>query len=552
MGKIALIPAAGRGSRMLSLTDSNPKAMLPLKNKPIIGHQLDFMIDNNFDKVIIVVGYKKEKLIKYVSDNYASKISIVFVEQAKLDGLADAVLTGINSLSTEEKILDKLLVSLGDIVPFFNYGEIDLKADGRSFVLYNEVEDYSRWCLVDIDCEQNVKEFIDKPSSKPDLEIFRNLVGIYQFDDILTIQNCLEDVIDEGIRINGEFQLSQALEKYSKFIKIKAIHSDDKYYDLGEIDDLNKTRENIARHFNNVSLVDGIIVKTSETNFSKLINEVRWYEKVPKKLSKYVPNFLGVDIENKNYKLEYIKSTPLQELFLYNLPNENEWKKILSSIFDYISKTYIIADESFNLNGANYKMLIEKTDSRIVDVAELFYERYYTINGKIYKNPLFHLEQIYGYVYDMFLSEDRNTVNMCYLHGDLFFGNMMYDIEKEELKILDPRGDYGGSINKGDIRYDVAKLNHSINGYYDFIVNGLYRLDDYGTIMNYVFYDSDKQHEVKQIFETYLQASYFKEDEINLLTGLLFLTMIPLHSDNISNQKMQFIKACEFLEDFIK
>jgi hypothetical protein len=33
---IAMIPAAGRGSRMFSLTDENPKAMLPLRNKPLI------------------------------------------------------------------------------------------------------------------------------------------------------------------------------------------------------------------------------------------------------------------------------------------------------------------------------------------------------------------------------------------------------------------------------------------------------------------------------------------------------------------------------------
>lgn len=551
MNRIALIPAAGRGSRMLSLTDSNPKAMLPLNNKPIIGHQLDFMIDNNFKKVVIVVGYQKEKLIKYVSDNYANKIRISFVEQKELNGLADAVYVGVSSLTSRELVESSLFISLGDIVPNIDYKSVCLLANSNSWVIYNIVEDYSRWCLIDIDEKGEIKKFIDKPKEKPSVDVLRNLVGMYNFDDIITLKDCLEDVIKERVVISGEFQLSQALEKYIKYIPIKAVPAENSHFDVGEVDDLNKTRENIARHFNSVKLVDGVIIKTSEDNFSKLEKEFKWYKNIPKRLKKYIPEFLGIDYENKNYKLEYIPSTPLQELFLYNLPSDDEWSKILGKIFEYIGETHVITSDSSNLSKANFEMLVTKTEDRVKDVSKIFDEKLYTINGVIMKNPIYHLEQIFKHVEEMFLNEENYSINYGILHGDLFFGNMLYDIEKEELKLVDPRGDYGGNVIKGDIRYDIAKLNHSINGYYDFIVNGLYRLDDNGPILNYVFYDS-KQDEVKKIFDSYLFCSYFDKDEINLLTGLLFLTMIPLHSENHKNQTMQFIRACEFLNDFIK
>lgn len=551
MNNIAMIPAAGRGSRMLSLTDNNPKAMLPLNGKPIIGHQLDFMINNEIDKVVIVVGYKKEKLIKYVSENYASKIKITFVEQKELLGLAHAILTGLQGLTNYELLNSNLLISLGDIVPTDELlQEIRLDED---FVMYNIVEDYERWCLIELSGNNNVMRLIDKPTEKPDLDTFRNLIGIYNITNIVKFKKCLEIVIyHEKEQIRGEYQISQALEKYITMKNVRAIFTNNNFYhDLGEVEDLNKTRENIARHFNSVKLENGVIVKTSMTNFEKLEKEAKWYCFLPKKLSVYTPELLDIDKENKNYKLEYIKSTPLQELFLYNLPDKDEWEKIFNQIKKYLELTFLpVMDDNYQLSMANFDMLITKTEDRVEKVVEIFNENYYTINGKIYKNPARNLRAIFKYVIKHFINLRDCSRNYAFLHGDLFFGNMMYDIEKEELKLLDPRGDYGGLVNKGDIRYDIAKLNHSINGYYDFIVNGLYRLENNGTVLNYDFYESS-QEEAKKLFDELIYDMSFDKDEINMLTGLLFLTMIPLHSENRDNQTMQFIKACEFLENFI-
>ena len=85
----ALVPAAGRGSRMFSLTDENPKVMLPLYNRPLIAWQLDKFIEEKIEYICIVVGYKKEKLISYVNRFYSDKFkTIIFAEQKELNGLA--------------------------------------------------------------------------------------------------------------------------------------------------------------------------------------------------------------------------------------------------------------------------------------------------------------------------------------------------------------------------------------------------------------------------------------------------------------------------------
>ena len=109
---IAMIPAAGRGSRMMSLTEDNPKAMLPLHNKPLIAWHLDKLIEEKIKDAIIIVGYKKEKLIEYVNKFYSDKINITYVEQKSLKGLAHAIGQGINTLSNEQLDTNSLLIIL--------------------------------------------------------------------------------------------------------------------------------------------------------------------------------------------------------------------------------------------------------------------------------------------------------------------------------------------------------------------------------------------------------------------------------------------------------
>ena len=115
--KVAIIPCAGRGSRMLALTDDMPKVMLPLHNKPLISWHLDKLIEEGIQNVCLVVGYKKEKLIEYVDRFYKNKINIIYSEQRELLGLAQAVQIGIREIKKNIEIENlELLIILGDTI----------------------------------------------------------------------------------------------------------------------------------------------------------------------------------------------------------------------------------------------------------------------------------------------------------------------------------------------------------------------------------------------------------------------------------------------------
>jgi dTDP-glucose pyrophosphorylase len=542
MTRIALIPAAGRGSRMLSLTENNPKAMLPFKAKPIIGHHLDYLIQQKFDEVVIVVGYQKHKLIDYVMKFYSTDIKITFAEQTELNGLAGAVQKGIDCIESFDDE-SNLFIVLGDIVLVegMNYYNVD-------YIGYDLVDDWSRWCMIETNEMGRISKFIDKPVKKPNTN--RSVMGVYNITNIKSFKEKIDEVLSGDIKINNEYQISQALELYMKDNPILS-RLVNHYYDLGDLDSLNKTRQNIARHFNNISVTkNNTIVKSSE-KIEKIADEIDWYRNLDQDLKIYTPHLVGYVKELGKYELEFIHSNPLQELYMFNLPEKHEWENIFKVINRYLDKTTDVRLRDIHpIKDDNYRIIVQKTQERVAEMKKLDFTKgdYLKINNISYKNPIKHLDKILDTAFEMFCKDDSRNY-FARLHGDLFFGNMLYDVNTDVLKLIDPRGKYGKFRYHGDIRYDIAKLNHSVNGYYDFIVNGLYFLEQKDNEFYYYFYESN-QKMVREIFNRDVISKY-NEDEIQLLTGLLFLSMIPLHSENINNQKMQFIKAVELLNKFI-
>ena len=58
----AIILAAGRGSRMKSLTDERPKCLVELRGKPLLEWQLESLRAAGIHDIAVVTGYKRERL----------------------------------------------------------------------------------------------------------------------------------------------------------------------------------------------------------------------------------------------------------------------------------------------------------------------------------------------------------------------------------------------------------------------------------------------------------------------------------------------------------
>ena len=82
----AVILAAGEGKRMRPLTENTPKPMLPLLGRPILEHLLE-ILPEAVDEVILVVGYRAEKIKAHFSDRFG-RFRIHYIHQEKPEGTA--------------------------------------------------------------------------------------------------------------------------------------------------------------------------------------------------------------------------------------------------------------------------------------------------------------------------------------------------------------------------------------------------------------------------------------------------------------------------------
>ena len=82
----AIVPSAGKGSRLQKVSGDIPKAMFRVGGKPMLDYVLDNISFVDSKNIYIVVGYGKEKIIDYLGDSYN------YVEQKQQLGTGHAVM----------------------------------------------------------------------------------------------------------------------------------------------------------------------------------------------------------------------------------------------------------------------------------------------------------------------------------------------------------------------------------------------------------------------------------------------------------------------------
>ena len=139
---------------------------------------------------------------------------------------------------------------------------------------------------------------------------------------------------------------------------------------------------------------------------------------------------------------------------------------------------------------------------------------------------------------EFFIKEAKIYHDSTFYHGDLHFNNIFYNFSSDTIIFIDPRGEFYGHY-----LYDIAKLNHSVNGHYDYIDEGLYFQKNKKT-----FFYNKGDNEVKAAFKDIFinNLTTLEKVIVNQLTASLFLSMIPLHSESVQNQKLFYSEYLYF------
>ena len=107
--------------------------------------------------------------------------------------------------------------------------------------------------------------------------------------------------------------------------------------------------------------------------------------------------------------------------------------------------------------------------------------------------------------------------------------------KKKIFKLIDPRGRWGNGI-AGDIKYDIAKIRHSIVGCFDTITNGLYSVKyNEKNEINFNVFETKNHQIICDELDKNIKRNW-NLDEIKMIEGLLFISMLPFHKDNFERQ----------------
>ncbi|OYR83961.1 sugar nucleotidyltransferase [Halorubrum ezzemoulense] len=87
----AVIPAAGRESRLGSLTDDRPKRLVDVTGRPLIAHGFETAVEAGADKLVVIVGYEAARIVDRFGDVFEGT-PITSVHQRERKGLGHAAL----------------------------------------------------------------------------------------------------------------------------------------------------------------------------------------------------------------------------------------------------------------------------------------------------------------------------------------------------------------------------------------------------------------------------------------------------------------------------
>jgi bifunctional UDP-N-acetylglucosamine pyrophosphorylase/glucosamine-1-phosphate N-acetyltransferase len=86
----AVILVAGEGTRMRPLTESLPKPMLPVADRPLVAHTAAAAVDGGADELVLVVGYEADAVRSYFGEEFRG-VPVRYAVQAEQLGTAHAV-----------------------------------------------------------------------------------------------------------------------------------------------------------------------------------------------------------------------------------------------------------------------------------------------------------------------------------------------------------------------------------------------------------------------------------------------------------------------------
>ena len=248
---------AGIGKRMRPHTLTLPKPLIPIAGQPIVkrlAEEITKVSKSKVEEIAFIVGRfgeEVEKTLLKIAKDLGSKGKIYYQDEAL--GTAHAIFCAEPSLS------GKVTVAFADTL--FK-ADFNLNEETDSVIWTKKVENPEAFGVVKKDTTGKITDFIEKPKEFVSDEA---IIGIYYFKSGETLKKELKYLIDNDIRGNNEYQLTDALENMKNKGLTFMSETVTEWLDCGNKNATVHTNQRILHHLGNK------LSEKSEQNYSVII-----------------------------------------------------------------------------------------------------------------------------------------------------------------------------------------------------------------------------------------------------------------------------------------
>lgn len=508
-----IMSAAYIGQELQSEFGKLPPSFLPLGNRRLFQHQFKLAPQGVKRYLSIPESYS----VSTTDTNWLKKQNVEVIKTPDNLSIGASLVAALNL--TEHTLGTPLHVLFGDTL----FTELP---NGDDIIGVSDVTDSYNWAVVTNDDLQWLQD-CDNIEMKDN-----NIVnGYFKFSSPRLLMKSVTQ---------SNWNFLEGLNLYHQNITLTPVFSEH-WLDFGHVNTYYRSKANFTtqRAFNELKVTPNWVEKSSK-KISKIAAEANWFAQLPFSLRGYTPQYLGCVEHDKKitYRLEYLHQTALNELYVFSELPATIWGKVLKGAIDFLKSCQLeIAPEGTNHNSLN-ELFNNKTLSRLNEYCgenNIELDELWDFNSE----RSISLRDVVEHSIVNIPSSDDNWPKTV-LHGDFCFSNILYDFRAGRVKTIDPRGTtHDGKMTiYGDIRYDIAKLSHSIIGMYDWIIAGYYSVEISKRKINFQI-DEPKQHKIIQQRFVEMIKDEFGISPVSLMAMQvqLFLSMLPLHSDDKDRQK---------------
>jgi len=216
-----IILAAGEGTRLRPITETRPKAMIPVLCKPLLEWHIGSMLNAGVEEVVVVVGYLKEHIINFLETRGYFNGRVKAIDQKELRGSGDAILKASEYIGLDEDVL-------------IAYSDLFLE----DWSIYEKLarENHSAIVGVNVNVPRNygvlylngpyLSKIIEKPE-KPEFNVVN--AGIYK----LNTKDILENR-DVPLSPRGEIEATDIVNRIASKKPVKVLMYDKGWLDVGK------------------------------------------------------------------------------------------------------------------------------------------------------------------------------------------------------------------------------------------------------------------------------------------------------------------------------